>query len=771
MAISLEQMNKTVLPMFGINSDTPFNQKAIDQLMASNPAIASRVGTYNQILDGQPVVRAAKGGYIFATDELGDPQVKNRMKDNPEFSEFAVDQQNATANKMQQRFAQPEDRMNPTRGYAEGGATSALPEMSNPLTEDGTVGGSQTMPPGFTAPAPTDGVTLALVDYYNPTTNQTYTAGTGGYTPGPGWVEGRAPEGSNSSPYAPPPPPTANQIGLNKLATDQATTMSNVYGDPSKVITPATVAPIASGADQTIAAGTGAITGAAPSVATPAATTTSQITTPVAQTPQGVMTAATSAPAVKTATDAMTAAEGTVSTEAQAVGQTATTTAVSDLDAAQGAATLMNNPVQRSIQTGELVTGAVDAANAAVFTEQIQAATATPTDKATIKGQLDSLMDDFEGGATPVWAAGAMRAATAAMSARGLGASSMAGQAIVQAAMESALPIAQADAQVIAQFEIQNLSNRQQRAMLAAQQRATFIGQEFDQAFQARVQNSARIGDIANMNFTADQQVALENSRAANTMNLSNLNNRQANVMAEAAALSQLDITNLSNRQQAAVMNAQNFMQMDMQNLNNEQQTGMFTQQSVLQSLFTDQAALNAASQFNATSENQTQQFFQSLATQANQFNSTQTNAMAQFDAENLSTLQRFNSELENQRDQFNAQNALVIAQANALWRQSVSTSDTAAQNAANLEFARTVNGLTGNAIDQIWQRERDLMSFAFTASESATDRAVNIAIQKLSGEQKAELYDNIGKGKLFGNLLMGVLGKASGINFLTGAG
>ena len=51
--------------------------------------------------------------------------------------------------------------------------------------------------------------------------------------------------------------------------------------------------------------------------------------------------------------------------------------------------------------------------------------------------------------------------------------------------------------------------------MLAAQQRATFIGQEFDQEFQARVANSARIGDIANMNFTADQQIALENGRAA----------------------------------------------------------------------------------------------------------------------------------------------------------------------------------------------------------------------------------------------------------------
>ena len=54
--------------------------------------------------------------------------------------------------------------------------------------------------------------------------------------------------------------------------------------------------------------------------------------------------------------------------------------------------------------------------------------------------------------------------------------------------------------------------------MLAAQQRATFMGQEFDQAFQARVQNAARIGDIANMNFNAEQQIALENARAANTM-------------------------------------------------------------------------------------------------------------------------------------------------------------------------------------------------------------------------------------------------------------
>ena len=48
---------------------------------------------------------------------------------------------------------------------------------------------------------------------------------------------------------------------------------------------------------------------------------------------------------------------------------------------------------------------------------------------------------------------------------------------------------------------------------------------EFNQDFQARVANAAKIGDIANMNFTAEQQIALENSRIANTMNLNNLSN------------------------------------------------------------------------------------------------------------------------------------------------------------------------------------------------------------------------------------------------------
>jgi len=221
---------------------------------------------------------------------------------------------------------------------------------------------------------------------------------------------------------------------------------------------------------------------------------------------------------------------------AQVLAAQQTASSVGNLSSAQGNTILMTNPVQRQIQTGELVDSVADAEKAKTFTEQVQAATATASDQATVAGQLANLTANFDATNPPSWAAGAIRGVQAVMQQRGLGASSIAGQALVQAAMESALPIAQADARTIATFETQNLSNRQQRAMLAAQQRAQFIGQEFDQEFQARVQNSARIADIANKNFTAEQTVALENSRAANTVNLNNLSNRQALVMAEASA-------------------------------------------------------------------------------------------------------------------------------------------------------------------------------------------------------------------------------------------
>ena len=456
---------------------------------------------------------------------------------------------------------------------------------------------------------------------------------------------------------------------------------------------------------------------------------------PIQEKAATTMEAAQAAPAVGAALEATQAAQGTVDPRAQVTAAQQTASSVGNLEAAQGNAILIDNPVQRSIQDGELITGAADAQTAAAFTEQIQAAEATPTTQATVQGQLEQLTANFDASNPPAWAAGAMRNATAKMAQRGIGASSIAGQAIVQATIESALPIAQADATTIAQFEAQNLSNRQQRAMLAAQQRAEFIGQEFDQAFQSRVQNAATISDVANMNFTAEQQVQLENSRLANTMNLNNLSNRQAMVIAEASALANMDLSNLNNQQQAAVQNAQAFLNMDMANLSNQQQTEMFAAAQRVQSLFTDQAATNAARQFNASSQNQVDQFFASLANQTQQFNASQVNAQEQFNAGQRNTLQRFNAELNNQRDQFNAQNQLVIAQSNAQWRREIATADTAAVNRANELNATAVLDISKTAYDNLWQYYADTMEWAWTSAENEMNRIADMAIAALNAD------------------------------------
>jgi hypothetical protein len=483
----------------------------------------------------------------------------------------------------------------------------------------------------------------------------------------------------------------------------------------------------------------------------------------VANNQANVMQAARAAPAIDTALQATQAAQGSVDPQAEVIAAQQTATSVGNVQEAQGNAILMNNPVQRQIQAGELVSGAANAQAASQFTEQIQAAQATPSQQATVQGQLDNLMTQFQGGATPSWAAGAMRAATSAMAARGLGASSLAGQAIVQAAMESALPIAQADAQIISSFEAQNLSNRQQRAMLAAEQRAKFVGQEFDQAFQARVQNAARIGDIANMNFTAEQQVALENSRIANSMNLTNLSNSQAMVMAEAAALSQMDMANLSNRQQAAVMNAQNFMSMDMANLSNQQQTEMFSAQQRIQSLFTDQAAENAARQFNASSQTQVDQFFANLANNVSQFNASQSNAQSQYNAGQRNVVERFNAELNNQRDQFNANNQMVINQANAQWRREIATMETASINRANEINANNLLDVSNQAYSNLWQYYADSMEWAWTSAENAQDRISAMAIAELDADARSKIAQEQASGAAGSAIgsLIGTLGSA----------
>ncbi len=460
---------------------------------------------------------------------------------------------------------------------------------------------------------------------------------------------------------------------------------------------------------------------------------------------------------------------------AQVSAAMATASMVGDLNAAQGTATLMENEVQREIQDGELVSGAsTDATKAAKFTEQVEAATATPSEKATVQGQLVGLMEQFEGTTPPAWASGAVRLANQQMAARGLGASSMAGQAIIQAAMESALPIAQADASTQASFEAQNLSNVQARRMLAAEQRAQFLGQEFDQDFQSRVLNAGKVSDVANMNFTADQQIQLENARMVQTMNLENLSNRQGMLLAEASALANLDMGNLNNRQQTSVQNAQNFLQMDMANLSNEQQVEVFKSQQIIQSMLTDQAAVNASRQFNATSENQANQFYDNLNSTINTFNAEQSNVQERANAGMINTANQFNAEMKNQREQFNASNQLVVDQSNATWRREIATQDTAATNRANELNAINTLDVSNTAYNNMWQLYGDQMEWAWTSAENQQDRINELAQEQLSVEERKLMIDAESSrsfGNLVSNLLFSDLSKTFAGSFFSGLG
>ena len=284
--------------------------------------------------------------------------------------------------------------------------------------------------------------------------------------------------------------------------------------------------------------------------------------------------------------------------------------------------------------------------------------------------------------------------------------------------------------------DMANLSNKQATALANAQIEATMRGQELTNIQQTGVLNAARISEIANVNFTADEQRALENAKLAQTVDVQNLSASSAKALADAAALTNVDLANLDNRQKAQVSNAQNFLQLDLANLSNEQQTEIFKAQTITNALLSDQAAENAALQFNAASENQVTQFFADLSANISKFNADQKNAIAQANVGEENAAANLEAQLLAARDQFNASNALIISQANAKWRQDISTLDTAAENEAASDLARTMNGMTLAGLNEIFQKERDMMDYAFTAGETAADRAMNI----LLADKKADL-------------------------------
>ena len=702
-----ETMQKKILPALGYKG--AMDQKSINAFLAASPAAAAKMGKYTMIAR-QMVEGKRVGAFmgLFGGPKFGTPEYAEQTK---QTHQRALDAQKA---KKTMEEGSLRDRLNMAtkpgqmpgpnevslpeaiRGSNKGAGTPARAQGGNTFINQGS---SNLSLPGPESTSPD------AADVFKNTENTQGTTATSG---------GGMPSGSNLT--------------------------GQIAQDPTKPVTVANVVSADGGDAAKIAEGTGQL-GEANVATLTSAGEAAQAAMPVKE-EAVTYSADKSATAVGNVLSGTQAQQGQVSSDAVVQAQQADPDKASALalNAAQlGQAQTVQSPAPMQVTQDQLVDGS------AVDMQQVGQTFGTGQVKAaTVQDEMADLMQDFQGGNTPVWAAGAMRAANQAMAARGLSASSMAGMAIVQASMEAALPIAQMDA-----------ANKQEMAIESARQRANFMGMDFNQKFETKVRNAARISEIANINFSAEQTIALENARMAQTVDLANLDNRQAKVMADAAIMSQMDLSNLDNRQQAAVQNAQSFLQMDMKNLDNRQQTTLFKAQEQINSILSDTAAENASRQFNAASQNQTNQFFASLGAQVAQFNAEQQNGMSRFNAGEANALSQFNASQMNARDRFNAQNHLVIAQANAQWAQNITTAENAANNQANRDAAMAANNLTMTAYNNTIQRERDLLAWAWQAGQNQMDRDRAIAVATISatnGEQSGNAVGDAA-GKLLGKI------------------
>lgn len=189
-----------------------------------------------------------------------------------------------------------------------------------------------------------------------------------------------------------------------------------------------------------------------------------------------------------------------------------------------------------------------------------------------------------------------------------------------------------------------------------------------------------------------------------------------------------------------ATADAETYAKMDLANLNDDQQAVMQTAQNRQQSMLSDQAAINAAKQFNAQNQTQVAEFFSNLMSATDQFNVNQANAMQQQSNQLHSNEATTNATLATQVSQYNAtaandmqkfydSNQLIVDQSNASWRRNVNTANTTAINTANQLNAANLLSISTTAQNNLWQAARDNASWVHTDSESAKDRAANMAI------------------------------------------
>ncbi len=232
------------------------------------------------------------------------------------------------------------------------------------------------------------------------------------------------------------------------------------------------------------------------------------------------------------------------------------------------------------VVTGQTLSGLNEAATlkaqTATFTQQLEAqyTKGEVSPQSTVSFQLEKLMDSFNDG-TPAWAAGALRSVNEVMNARGLGASSMAGAAMIQAAMESAIPIAQADASIFQAMDMENVRNKQAVALANAAAAQRFELEKLNNQQAAAIQNSTNNANLQLTNLSNTQEAVLAQAQLRAGLRNQNLSVSENVALANAARFAEVNNLNLTNRQQASILESTQALEVDLTNLSNAQQTAL----------------------------------------------------------------------------------------------------------------------------------------------------------------------------------------------------
>ena len=383
------------------------------------------------------------------------------------------------------------------------------------------------------------------------------------------------------------------------------------------------------------------------------------------------------------------------------------------------------------------------------YTEEQRGMIAGLPEEALVSTQLNALLEGVENGEIPAFARPAMAAVEQMLAQRGMSASTVGRDALINAMIQSAIPLAQSNAQSIKESVMQQRTIEAQAEQVNAQMRQ-----------QTALANADKVFNMDMANFTAEQQTALGNSKFLQTVALTDTSNEQNAVLTNAANMAKLDLAELDANTRLQAQNAQTFLQMDMANLNNRQQAEIISAQQEQQRLLSNQAAENAARNANMASQNQRDQFVASLAQQVEMNNAARNDAMSTFNASQanaaearrvgieadinkanaamVNDINKMNAQMDFNRQQWNAANAQAVEMSNVEWRRKANLANTAAQNEVNARNAQNAFGLSSQAMSFMWQELRDQAEFDFKWADNEATRKTQLLATAIANEGEA---------------------------------